>query len=52
MEKNYEFSFKYIVQYRSKNGKDYKSTLAFGQPMTHEGPNLNGYEDLDISQVP
>lgn len=90
LRENYQFSFKYIVQYKSKNGKDYQATLEMGQPMTHpagaviqgytvddtngtglhvetvaddliciwpnadadEGPTLNGYEDLDISQVP
>ena len=48
LRENYEFSFKYIVQYKSKNGKDYQSTLEFGQPITHPaGAVIQGYTHDD-----
>lgn len=90
IREHYEFSFKYILQYKSKQGKDYQSVLEFGQRLTHplgsvidghtaadtngtgihtektadalvltypdhdpetDGPTMNGYDDLDITQA-
>ena len=35
IREHYEFSFKYILQFKSKQGKDYQSVLEFGQRLTH-----------------
>lgn len=90
IREHYEFTFKYILQFKSKQGKDYQSVLEFGQRLTHplgsdidvsdgagtappnlnirtiktedaliltypnhdpetDVPNMNGYDDLDIT---
>ena len=86
LREHYEISYKYIVQYKNKNGRDIQLTLSTGQRLTHPngatidaadvsgslmhttkhgddlvcvvpdhdddvGPNLNGYEELDITTV-
>jgi len=35
LREHYEITFKYILQFKSKNGKDFNSTLEFGQRLTH-----------------
>jgi len=48
IREHYEITFKYIIQYKSKQGKDYQSTLSFGQRLTHPlGATIDGQTDED-----